>query len=273
MNKIHPNATFSYNLIKGSLEKRRQLVSELNERFFDSIQQSINSGKRTKLGDLKKIYQEILPEKKNILISKINSNSIFAGASNYTYDDYSGDITGVTIEIPIKNSRIEMKSLPTIMHENTHVLTTLAQPKHTALTQKLNKQGLLRNDYDNWYQDYLYKEENINEDYSENDMITNIIEATKKFLSGKSLKDKIHYLQDARYQLEQEVDAYAEELKFAKRLEQVGIKLDEEDLINGNEIYLFKTKIDILKKMIADLISKKRQKNFEKYGHINKFRL
>lgn len=255
---VHPNTKFSYNLTRGSSPSREKFVSQLNEKFFASFDE-LMSRKNVTLSDIKKIYHTLLPEKKNIEVKKFVSNGCYEAAMDYKYDS-EGKIVGLTIELPIKNSKIAEDMLPTIMHENTHLLTTLAVPKHTALTQKLYEQGKFGKPYDDWYRDTLYKEEKIDENYTLNDMTQNIIESTKKFLCGKLCKDKVYYLQDARYQLEQELFAYKEQLKYAKKLNDMGRKVKEDDLEDFDKYFFLTEKIQILKTMIAEQIEKARDK-------------
>ena len=66
---ITPNAKFSYNLVKGANQARNQFVSNLNEKFFDAFCSQINN-KNLRLKDIKKIYEELLPEPKKIEVKR-----------------------------------------------------------------------------------------------------------------------------------------------------------------------------------------------------------
>ena len=255
---VHPNTKFSYNLIRGSSASREKFVSQLNEKFFESFDKLLRN-KNVTLSDVKKVYQDLLPEKKNIDTKKFSNTRCYEAAMDYKYDS-DGNIIGLTIELPIKNSKISEDMLPTIMHENTHLLATLANPKHTALTQKLYLQGKYGKDYDDWYLGTLYKEEKINENYTISDMIQTVVESTRNFLCGKLCKDKVYYLQDARYQLEQELFAYKEQLKYAKKLNDMGRKVKEDDLEDFDKYFFLTKKIEILKTMITEQVEKARAK-------------
>lgn len=263
MLRVCPDVKFSYNLVKGSVENRRKFVSDLNEKFFDSIQPMLED-KKPFLADLKKTYFLILPEKKKIQIIPLDKkgSETLDGASDYIYgaNDF---ITGMTLEIPVKRSKVSEDCLVTLMHENTHVLDTLANPKHTALTQKLYREGMYDFKRDNWFDNVLYRTET---DKNKDDVLKDVAEETEKFLKGKAVVEKIAHLQDARYQLEQEMNAYSEQLKYAKKLQEKGRSVSEYDLEDNNKLYLFPEKIRLLKEMIFDLISKERSKLAKKYG-------
>ena len=263
MNVVSTNAKFSYNYIKGSIKSRRKLVSGLNEQFFDSFFK-LSENKKVSAKDLKQIFLKLLPERKYIEIKKFKLCDNHLAASDYVYNEDNGNILGLTLELPFLNSKLQTFDIPTLMHETTHVLATLANPKHTVLTQKLNKVGKYSNSYDNWYQKVLYTDEKITEHYTVKDMLESVKESTLHFLEGKTSRDKIDFLQDARYQLEQELDAHNEQLKFARKLKDMGLEVNKEDLIDENKFFFFSEKIELLNKMLFDVINKVRQKNAAK---------
>lgn len=271
MIKLNPNVRFSYKLTRGTNESRRQLVSKLNEKFFDSFYVMMQNGK-VRLNDLKKVYAEILPENKKVDIKKLKNNTFAYGASDFVYDD-NDNIIGLTLELPLERGVLTSKILPTLMHETTHVLSTLANPKQTALTQKLHLAGKFSGFYNKWFSDFLYCKEDINDNYTLKDMRERVLKGTKKLFSGMSIKDKIAYLQDARYQLEEEKDAFREQLKFAKKIVDLGGDVEKEDLLDEDKTFRISEKIDILKELLSDVLEKRHKKNLEKYGHFVSYRL
>ncbi len=255
MLKVSPNVKFSYNLVKGSVAQRKQFVSSLNEKFFEELQ-SMNTSNIT-IRDFKSVYNKVLPEKKKVEIKQLKELKIFEGASDYQYDSRNY-ISGITLEVPIKKSKIPKDSLVTIMHENTHILDTLANPKHTSLTQKLYRAGQYGHKRDDWFINVLYCKNKTND--NKESILEVVKEKTKEFLKGKSNSDKILHLQDARYELEQEQHAYSEQLKYAKKLKDNGEEVSGQDLIDYEPIYMFSEKIQLLKEMIFNLISEERKK-------------
>ncbi len=260
MAQVSNNVKFSYNLIKGSVKKREEFVSNLNEHFFSTLVPIYQKGKTT-LSDIRRSYFSVLPESKIVDIKPLTDNSKYYGASDYIY---AGDsISGLTLEMPLKHSILPKVSFVTFMHENTHVLDTLTNPKHTALTLKLFQGGKYDTKRDKWY-NFLYKRELINK-RTKGNILLKVKTKTKSFLSGKSLQDKIALLQDARYQLEQEKHAYSEQLKYALKLKAQNIPVTKDDLVDESKNFLFDEKIQLLKDMIFELISKKRKNIADKY--------
>ena len=253
---LNPNAKFSYNLVRGSNQARREFVSRMNEKFFDAFVSRVNK-QGIRLQDIRDIYKQILPECKSIELKKLNSQN-YCGASGYTYDS-NNQVTGVTLEVPVRCSRIHVEDFITLMHENTHVLATLANPKHTILTQKMHKDGKYTVNYDRWYGGVLYAKEELSDSYKTDSLRKMVKSASLMFLSGKPLSDKIHYVQDARYELEQEQLAYEEEVKYARKLKELGFEVAEEDLQNSDAEYFFSEKIEVLKELLAEYIQKARK--------------
>ena len=99
MLKVSPNVKFSYNLVKGSVAQRKQIVSFLNEKLFEELQ-SMNTN-NIPIKEFKSIYNKVLPEKKKVEIKQLKELKIFEGASDYQYDSRNY-ISGITLEVPIK---------------------------------------------------------------------------------------------------------------------------------------------------------------------------
>ena len=262
MNVVPVNAKFSYNIIKGSVKSRQKIVSELNEKFFESSLVYINN-KRVLAEDLKKIFIKILPEKKIIEIKKFKPTGAYAAASDYTYDK-NENIKGLSLEIPFLNSKMSSKDIPTLMHELTHIFATLTNPKHTALSQKMLGEDKYKNHYNNWYQNVLYNDEKITQAYTVKDMLESVKESTLHLLENKKNHDKVNFLQDARYELQQELDAHKEQLKYAQKLKNMGFDVNENDLVDEDRYFFFTEKIQLLNEILADVLAKTRKKNSSK---------
>ena len=204
-----------------------------------------------------------MPQRKNIKILPFDASNKYAGASDYIYDSNS-NIIGMTLELPVRRSKISPSTIVTLMHENTHVLETLSNPKHTSLTQKMTKRGMYNDNYDRWFNSVLYSPENI-EVTDKNSILSKVRVKTEDFLRVSNIKDRILYLQDARYQLEQEKNAYLEQLKYAKKISKKGINLQKDDLEDFDKVYMFTEKIKLLKEMTCELISRERKKILNKF--------
>lgn len=266
--RVNSAVKFSYNITKGSIADRQKLVSKLNEEFFYSFQDLFLKGS-PKLKEIKDVYKKILPERKRIKVLSLKNSEDTDGASNYIYGLFGG-LKGQTIEIPTtKNSRVSVDNFVAIMHENTHILNVLMNPRNTALAQKLYLNGMYNKKRNYWFEESLYIDEDIKKDSDIERILKLVKDETELFLKSQSTIKKIMYLQDARYQLEEEQLAYSEQYKYALKLNNLGYKIDKNDLIDCEKVFLFKEKINLLKEMTADLIKKERE-NIHKTNLKNK---
>ena len=90
-------------------------------------------------------------------------------------------------------------------------------------------------------------------------MLEKFKEAVLNFLKHKNCYEKINFLQDTRYLLEEEAFAYSEEVKYARKLKDMGYDISIDNLCNFNYIYYFKEKAEVLKELAFEIITKKRK--------------
>lgn len=62
--RVFNSVKFSYNISKGSIQDRKELVSRLNDKFFDAFMELSTDNKKMKLKNLSNLYGKILPEKR-----------------------------------------------------------------------------------------------------------------------------------------------------------------------------------------------------------------
>src|SRR5574344_40754 len=258
MIEINPAVKFSYDIVKGSPQKRREFVQNLNKHIFDTFQTTSKDDKyQTK--DLIKIIKKILPEKKKIKIKEFDTKKYkdFDGASDLLYDDY-GNITGQTLELPTEKGTFGADVVITARHEVTHILDVLSNPKYPARTQMMTQKNKYVGNFNDWYSDTLYNIEKYKTDAEKADRLKVVKEKTEQFLKRKTNVDKINYIQDARYTLETERNAYKEQMKEAKRQESQGKQVKKTDLYDWDKAFLFTEKIELLKQMGKEYVAKER---------------
>jgi len=87
-------------------------------------------------------------------------------------------------------------------------------------------------------------------------------------------EEKINYIQDARYCLETEDGAYSAQYRFAKKMKKRRKDVSNDDLFKWNGEFMFKEKIELLKRLGFEVIlnERKKYKLFLKKQSINKKR-
>jgi hypothetical protein len=263
MIKYAPKAVkFSLSVSKGSPQKRFNSVSHLNEVVFENMCKNYdNKSHAVPLQDAKDALFNVMPEKKHIAIQKFNRQrtSSTLGESDYIYGENDA-LIGQSISIQVEHKQIPERAIPIFMHELTHVWDNFFNPKYTARSSKFTEKGLSTPAYDRWYDGVLYNDEKFSDNSEKNKILDNVRKSTKKFLSRQKDEDKLDVLQNARYYLESERDAYSQEYRYATKL-----KENHKDFQEGDAEYLspdnflFNEKIQILKEVGAEIIQKARQ--------------
>ena len=104
MQKLNPNIRLPYVYIRGSVEQRRKLVENLNEKFFYSFQNLLQQ-KDCRLKDIKDLYIKNLPEPKKVKVLELKNNNPSLGASDYIYN--GRNIVGITLELFFDRSELQ----------------------------------------------------------------------------------------------------------------------------------------------------------------------
>ena len=81
---------------------------------------------------------------------------------------------------------------------------------------------------------------------------------TKKFLRGFSVRQKIDYIQDMRYSLISEIEAYKLQRTVAKDLRDKGFMVRDFDFEDYPKNGLFEEKINLLKNLAMEFMTKER---------------
>lgn len=274
-NIVNSTVKFSYNISKGSIKNRQKLISKYNKQIFSRLEQNLKDN-YISVADAQKAIDEVLPEKKVIQIRPISSKNKKeeVGYSDYLYGK-NWNIEGQTIDIPIKNNKISIKNLSIFMHELTHVIDTLLNPKTTARVNGMYLRHTYTENLSNIIDKKLYNYENIEETIpfisnkrykkTKKEILQTRENELLKFLKGYSVKDKIDYIQEMRNTLIEERTAYAEEKKYAWILtKKHKIHLPKFNEIDNLKGYFFDEKIKILKKIGFEIIDKERKEHAKK---------
>lgn len=274
-NIVNSTVKFSYNISKGSIKNRQKLISKYNKQIFSRLEQNLKDN-YISVADAQKAIDEVLPEKKVIQIRPISSKNKKeeVGYSDYLYGK-NWNIVEQTIDIPIKNNKISIKNLSIFMHELTHVIDTLLNPKTTARVNGMYLRHTYTENLSNIIDKKLYNYENIEETIpfisnkrykkTKKEILQTRENELLKFLKGYSVKDKIDYIQEMRNTLIEERTAYTEEEKYAWILtKKHKIHLPKFNEIDNLKGYFFDEKIKILKKIGFEIIDKERKEHAKK---------
>ena len=270
--RIHPvehTAKFSYKVSRGSIQNRLDKSKELTVKVFEEIK-NLNKGTpivSISLADIRNIITSVMPEHKPIIIRPLRKSEYktMEAAADYIYD--SGDnIVGHLLELPLKRKKLEISDVPTMLHELTHIFDKMLNPKIIARTTNLSKDieyGTFSSGHVDSYNklyDKLYpiKEEKFKNLAEKNAILQKTEQEIREYLRHKKINTKLNILQNLRYQLGLELNAYTIENEFIDRMTPKGEDLSF--LKTDVDKYLFREKIDILKRIAFEVIAKERGK-------------
>lgn len=257
---IHPRLTkFSSVYTKGSLAKRFAMTEKINQKIFGNTAKLYPDKKRNyPVEIIEQCYNFCLPEEKYIMISPLNisKDSDFAGGT--TIMEKMGMYVGYLMQIPLtQNNKINIKTLPTLMHESTHVLDFLLNPKFVRNDLNISNNPQF-DQFAKFYDHFFYKitDENNNPE----EILKTANNETKKFIKDLPAKLKISFLNFIRYSLQMEEHAYKQDLHYAKILKKLGKPVDSEELVNYNKLLLLPEKLRIAEELLAKTIKEERSK-------------
>ncbi|MBR6099150.1 hypothetical protein IKP85_05325 [bacterium] len=266
---VAQSVKFSYNIAKGSVEKRLAQTRQLDEQLYKLI---VNSQKQNPTGnvllaDLRNFVADILPEDKSLLIRPTNKKDLkfMEAGADYLYDS-KGNITGHILELPLKRKKLQLGNVPTMLHEMTHIFDKMLNPKTIARTIKLSREleGFKGHfghvdQYNNLY-DKLYglKEEQFTTAEEKFAILKTREKEIRKVLEHKKTETKLNILQNLRYQLGLELNAYTIENEYIDRMTPKGEDLSM--VKTDVDKYLFRETIEIIEQIMREVIAKERAK-------------
>lgn len=247
------------------------MAEKINQKIFGNTVKLYPDKKRNyPVEIIEECYNFCTPEKKVVMIEpiKISDSDDFAGGIKIM--EKMKMYVGYIMELPVtKGNKINIKTLPTLMHESTHVLDFLLNPK------------FLKNDLDffnsplsekcfKFYEKYFYK---LNNNQKPQQILKTAQDETYKFLKEIPIDKRIIFLNFMRYSMQMEEHAYKQDIHYSKILKKLGKPVDSEELVDYNKIFLFPEKIKIVEKLLAQTIKEERTKLkplslFQKIKHI-----
>lgn len=255
INKLLPTVTIPYSIARGSMQERVQKAERLTDNLYRKTVHATYGG-NISLKVVRHILSKVMPPNVKIFVAENSDN--FSNAANDFLFNGNNDIYAMTLELRTKNGIFPQEHLVDIFHEGRHIADGLFNPKYYSRFQKMEKNGLLNSKYFKLYDDELYIRECM-EYKSDKKIVMKLLERKiHKVLKGRSITDKIDILQNLRYNLESEKNAFASQLKYAKKLEDKGIIMTDDRGTDFSEEFIFEDKINLIKRMAFEIIQKER---------------
>lgn len=231
---------------KGTFALRMQKSNRVNAVFFNEIKDKFVN-KEMSLQEFGTYLKKIVPENINLDVIKYKKNGVFSLSST---DAINIDGYKIKLELNKPTKKININSAGTFMHETQHLFDSLFNPKFLARTiALLNKEKTSDlKKMDKFYDNYIYNTSNLT------------IKKLNEFLKNMPIQGQIDFLQDSRYRIYSEQNAYIAGKKYQKEID---ILYNEDNFTTANVKYgkyKFPQKIKILEQKLAEILTAERLK-------------
>ena len=266
MIKLSPNIVLSNRYTNGNVKSRIQRSEKINSQIFQRIIPLFENKNSCYLSDIKLNYKKSMPENKAVDVVPIKQSVHFEQSGYVAFNDdvVSANyyILGIESRKKGKKENVSAKSLPDFMHESTHVLDYLLNPKYLANMVKMQQMGIFDKPYYEIYDNLFYNSEHVGVYGLKNKskIIENAEKETRKALQDVPFKEKLVFLNYIKYSMETEYNAYNQECIFVDLLKKMRNFAFLKKHRNCNDYYHFPEKIELVNKLIKEAIDKERAK-------------
>lgn len=234
--------------IKGSYKERFELARALNSKFFKKISSEFKT-KDVSPDIFEKHLAEVSSHRINFGIEDSTELPFTAKTLLFQNKDDETLVDKFKIVLPLNrfDKTISLNDTNIFMHEFFHFFCEIVNPKHIKRTLTMTENGLF-NSTNDFYNKYLYSKSSSEE----------LKKVLPDFLETLKPEDRINFLQNSRYRLKEELEAYKEGYKYYDKIQDEHLDLISEKFScdDGAE-YNFQHKInilnDVLKKQLASL--------------------
>ena len=176
------------------------------------------------------------------------------GITEITANRQTNEIKGFNIYLPVNqfDGKLSLYSIENALHETFHFNSHISNPKHTARCAKMYETGLSHRT-EGFYTENLYsKDKKFNIKSAKNSL--------NRFLEKFTPDEQINFLQNSRYRLWEEMQAFKEGAKYLKKIQNIhhNDKIQEKISPMNTEDYHFQKKIEMLKDKLKEVLFKYR---------------
>ncbi len=251
-NRLLPQVKIPLEIARGTVLTRQQKAEACSDIFYKELLKLKNNDENSVSCDqIISIIKKIKPFESLAIDIEKNNDEIYEGSMNLVINN---EKNCSTYKIIVE----KLTDIPTLVHEFHHISDHVFHPKFLSRMQILIKKGLETDKYINFYNNFYYSGL-IAENKQEIKYALKFIEnKTRKFLKGFSVEDKINYLQDIRYNLLTECNAYKKQIEVAEKLKKLNYPINENDLYDCPKVGFFEEKVKLLNKLLKETITKER---------------
>ena len=221
VNKLSESLKIPYLLTRGTVAQRQAKADILTEKLYKNLSEELKDNYTIfNFEQLQKKLNEVLPDKNlKVIVQNLPAEHVedCEGICEVLYNK-NKEVRALSIAMNGISSTVRSIHIPAFIHEVQHVADDIYHPKYLSRIQHLNKSGLNTKKYDDFYDTFYYCSEVIEGKRDKRDVLKIIKNHTKKFLRRLNIHQKMDYIQDMRYSLMSEVEAYKRQRAVAQDL-------------------------------------------------------
>ncbi|HIS37738.1 TPA: hypothetical protein IAC10_14125 [Candidatus Scatousia excrementigallinarum] len=243
----------------GSVKGRYKYAQTLMTEFYNTIKDEFGTHD-VSLEKVKKAYLKVLPPHKRLEIHKLpqgapNDGSVYIGMNKKR--NIEGYIVNLKPNYYGIVQGLGLQEFGTLMHETDHLFSYFTNPKYVKRIIIMCENGYRDKKYFKFFDNELQSVKKQNR----NDLKTVLYKKLEKYFKNKSAAQKINTLQDFRYRLINERNAYKTGNTYQALIEDYhpGILSQKTAPVQVNRFYIDE-KIEVISNMLKNVIRAEREK-------------
>ena len=261
-NVLLPSTRLPYHIVKGSVAARAANSEKLTQKIYESLSEGIKTDKTIlKFETIQNRLLKLIP---GVKVKVQKSKKPDCEALIDVFGSKKGIVYGYLLGIKRPENKVRVGFFPMLMHEIQHLSDYLYNPKNLAREQKLIKIQEKFHKYNNFYLKYMYDEYPSDSPQMRKLYMYYVKSALYDFVKKADENYIIDFLQDIRYTLKSETNAYKKQIEYAHKLQEKGFKINPQDFQERIKYFMFEEKIKLLEETLYILIKKQRMNNAQK---------
>lgn len=257
INKILPRAALPFSKIRGNVSARKHLADKYSRKFYKELNSRCNNN-TCSVKDFKKALNKTLyPDRIKYCISReINEDNdgsfeVIRKFNTGQNGGYTVNVKGYRILLPLNSKKDTILDKLTAFHEARHFFDYICNPKYSILRTHHLTNAPEYNSLTNYISDLFV--DNIDKPVKMKKFKVHAETLIKSLPNGMA----IELLQNIRYLLQSEINAYRDELRFL--LKNGKLKSGFELSIDMYKYFKFKSKLKFVESLLKNIIRKERE--------------
>ena len=241
----------------GTDAQRKDAARNLNMRIFEDLLNNFDDSGCCNWQTIRNIIEKHFENCTKIFI---NDTPIFGNIGAGTEVRIKKNkVKGIKLLIPLnKFYDMDIQMLPVLGHEIRHAVDYLVNPKYIMSRLKCSFGRFFKNKIWRFYKDRIYTKEYPKTQEQKNIILESLEKDLKKILDKYPRNKQILYLNEIRYSIETEINAYEDGSILLSKLNQSGKTHVSPSNFYTKKNFMFDEKLRLINKMLHKVISEER---------------